>query len=112
MIRCCCGCRTLAPLALFLAFLGIAGCGGGGRSSVQGTVTYDGQPVDDGGINFIAAGGGGEGGESGNASGDIREGKYSIDALRGPKPGKYKVEIYWNKKTGKMIPTPGDPDVK
>jgi len=97
-------------LALFLAILGLAGCGSGGRVPVQGSVSFNGTQVDNGSISFLAVGG--PGGEATNAGGEIKDGKYSIDAERGPKPGKYKVEIYWNKKTGRMVPVPGDADMK
>jgi hypothetical protein len=99
------GCRALAALALFLTLLGLAGCGSGGRVPVQGSVSYKGEPVDNGTISFLTTG---AGGEATNAGGDIKDGKYAIDAERGPKPGKYRVEIYWNKKTGQMVPVPGD----
>src|SRR4051812_8659324 len=86
MIRSSCGYRALAVLALFLAFLGLAGCGSaGGRVPVQGSVTYKGEPVDNGTISFVATEGGRE---AASAGGDIKDGKYSIDAERGPKPGK------------------------
>lgn len=92
-----------AGLALLVA--GLVGCGGGsGRSGVQGTVSYGGEPVDNGTIGFVGA-------DGARANGPIVDGKYSLDAERGPAPGKNKVEIYWNKKTGKKIPTPGDADV-
>jgi len=104
----CCGPRTLAAPVLVLALLCLAGCGG--RASVQGSVSYAGAPVDDGTIAFISTDGGS--GEGANASGDVKDGKYSISGDRGPKSGKYKVEIYWNKKTGKMVGTPGDASVK
>ena len=109
MVVNCCGRRTLAALALFLAVLCLAGCGSGGRVPIQGSIAYDGTPVEEGTITFLALDGGGV---DSNAGGDIKDGKYSINAERGPKPGKYKVEVYWNKKTGKMVATPGDSSVK
>lgn len=109
MVPSCCGYRALAVLASILALLGQAGCGSGGRVPVHGSVSYDGTPVENGTISFLSTGGGAN---ATNAGAEIRDGKYAIDAERGPKPGKYKVEIYWNRKTGKMVPTPGDPGVK
>lgn len=100
--------RFVIPLALFLALAGLMGCSGGsGRATVQGKVNYDGNPVDNGGIVFIPLGGG-----DNKATGQIVDGKYALDATRGPFPGKHKVEIIWTKKTGKLIPTPGDPGNK
>src|SRR4051794_5389300 len=96
-----------ASRALALSLVVLAGCGPSGRLPVWGKVTYNGEPVDHGTITFLAAGG-----QAVNAGGEIRDGKYLIDSERGPALGKYRVEIYWNKKTGKMVPTPGDRDVK
>ena len=82
-----------------LAFLasGLAGCGGYGRASVQGAVTYDGTPVDTGGITFVPADGRAD---VKKASGVIKDGKYAIEGDSGLSPGQYKVEISWNKSTG------------
>jgi hypothetical protein len=94
----------LAAFALLLALLGLAGCSG--KPAVSGTVSYKGEPVDDGGISFVPVGGGAAAGAA------IADGPYTVEPARGPAPGQYKVEIYWNKKTGKTVPTPGDQDVK
>ena len=53
----------------------LTGCGGGAR--IEGTVNFDGQPVDGGTITFIPTAGSGKGT---NAGGQIIGGKYSIDA--------------------------------
>jgi hypothetical protein len=81
--------------------LALVGCSSDSdRSRVQGSVSYNGEPVDDGGIAFIPEGGG----ESQvRTTGMIQDGRYDLDSTRGPYPGKYRVEIYWNKKTGKQI---------
>jgi hypothetical protein len=97
--------RTLAVAALALAALTLCGCTSSdtGRSRVQGAVSYDGEPVDDGGIAFIPE----AGGESQvRATGEIRDGHYYLDTSSGPFPGKYRVEIYWHKKTGRKIASP------
>src|SRR5262245_23727809 len=84
-------CQMRVAMAVFgLVLLGLTGCGGGG-SSIEGEVTYNGEPVD-GGISFVSSDG--STGEGASAGEDIREGKYSIPYDRGLKPGKYKVEIY------------------
>lgn len=98
--------RALVFSVCTLGMFAITGCGSGSRSSVEGTVTFDGQSVDGGSITFLP--------ESGDknaspASGQIIDGKYAIDSERGPAPGKYKVEIIWKKKTGKQIPNASDP---
>ena len=70
------------------------------RSRVQGEVSYNGEPVDDGGIAFIPDG---QGESQARATGEIVDGHYAFDSKRGPYPGNYRVEIYWNKKTGRTI---------
>jgi hypothetical protein len=82
----------------------IAGCGSGAtsRSPIKGSVRYDGQPVDQGGIAFIP-----EGADTGEkrfrATGEIKDGQYELDSRHGPNTGKYRVEITWHKKTGKQV---------
>ncbi len=100
--------RAAAPLACIVLF-GVIGCGGTGRIALSGTVTYNGEPIDNGTIGFVSNTSGAAGG---TASATITDGKYAFDSEHGPPPGKYKVEIYWNKKTGRKVGTPGDPGVK
>jgi len=93
----------LLSLVSLLCFLGltfaIAGCSGG--NTIEGTVTYNGEVVDNGGISFAPT-------NKGNPVGTgIIDGKYMVSADRGPQPGKHRVTINWRKKTGKKIPTPG-----
>ena len=77
----------------------LAGCGGGSsRPAVQGTVTFDGAPVDGGKIMFIATDSKGI-----NANANIVAGKYALAAGKGPSVGAHKVEIVWYKKTGKQV---------
>lgn len=90
-------------LVLTVAVLALAGWGcasNSDRSSVQGAVSYNGEPVDDGGIAFIP-----EAGATNEvrATGIIQDGHYDLDSKSGPYPGNYRVEIFWNKKTGKTI---------
>jgi hypothetical protein len=82
----------------------LAGCGSG-KSSVEGTVTFDGAPVDGGAIIFRPEG---AAKESQLGGAQILEGKYVIDSAKGLPPGKYRVEILWKKKTGKQIPNKSD----
>ena len=93
---------AFVPALCSLVFL--TGCGGGSR--IEGTVTLDGQPVEDGTITFYPEGGKDQGP---NVPGEIKDGKYSIDSSRHLKPGSYRVEIYWFKKTGKQIQNKNDP---
>jgi hypothetical protein len=97
--------RRAAIAALVLLSAGLAGCGGSGRATVGGTVTYDGLPIDNGGITFVP-----EDKSAKMAGGTITEGKYFIDAEHGPAPGKYRVEITWTRPTGSG--KKGDPDLQ
>jgi hypothetical protein len=90
--------------------LGLLGCGGETpykgekRYAVQGSVSFNGEPVDQGMISFV--------GESGDptkqftAGGPIYGGKYSIEENRGPNAGKYQVLIRWSRPTGKKRKDP------
>ncbi len=88
------GCR----LATFSLILALVGCGGGGgtvsdnlpRTAVSGTVTLDGQPLAQGNILFDPAE---RGPGTTLATGEIKDGKFSIEQPLGPVPGKYKVLI-------------------
>lgn len=73
------------------------GCGGGGveRSAVSGSVTLDGNPIEEGMILFSPLG------EGPSAGGDIKNGQYLIEADRGPSPGSYRVEIRAYRGTGR-----------
>jgi hypothetical protein len=81
--------RSAAFLSALLALL-LAGCGPGrGRVPVSGTVTFDGQPLENGAIRF--------GGEQGAAGvGDIVNGRFSMSetgSQGGVLPGNYDVLI-------------------
>jgi hypothetical protein len=78
--------------------LGLGGCGQS-RQSVHGSVTIDGTPMDLGMITFVP-----EDTSQTSVGGKISDGKFSLDATRGPLPGKYRVEIRWAKKTGRKVP--------
>jgi hypothetical protein len=83
-----------------LALVGLGCSSDSDRSRVKGVVSYNGEPVDDGGIAFLPEDGGAA---QFRATGEILDGHYDLDDKRGPAPGKYKVEIFWNKKTGRQI---------
>ncbi|QDV59109.1 carboxypeptidase regulatory-like domain-containing protein [Rosistilla oblonga] len=67
----------------------ISGCGPdtGGRVGVTGTVTFQGQPLDSGNIQFDAVDG------SGMTGAAITDGKYSVPAETGVIPGEYTVRV-------------------
>ena len=97
--------RRLLSLALCLAgtFLFLVGCGGDGRRSVSGEVTFAGEPVTAGNIVFLPVAG-----EGSKGAAEVIDGKYSIPSEQGLPPGNYRVKIRWAKPTGKQIPS-GDP---
>src|SRR5262245_13950466 len=102
MLRFRCFC---ALLALALAAFLLPGCSGGPR--VDGTVTFNNEPVSDGTITFVPSTPGAD--KGGRASAPIQGGKYSLRNKKGFTPGSYRVEIIWNKATGRKVDTPGDP---
>jgi hypothetical protein len=97
--------RLLFTVAAGVALLGLAsGCGGNPTAKVSGTVTLDGQPLENGTITFYPTANSGQ-----TAGGGIENGKYTLDAS----PGEMTVLISANKVTGKhkMYDTPDSPTV-
>lgn len=68
-----------------------AGCGEPGpkRHPLSGTVSWEGQPVDDGIILFNPS----PGTTGPVAAGPIRKGKYALTTANGPVAGRHRVEI-------------------
>lgn len=80
----------------------LAGCGGGGPgATVEGSVTLDGQPLQEGAISFVPADG-----KTASAGGTITDGKYSVAVPPGPK----RVEITASKVVGQRPAYAGDPN--
>lgn len=80
-------------LTSLLLSIAIAGCGGSDgppRVAVRGTVTFDGQPLDRGSIEFIPT----AGTHGPMAAAEIVDGKYDLDDDLGPVVGKLRVEIH------------------
>jgi hypothetical protein len=70
--------------------LPLTGCGSeGGGVAVTGKVTFEGQPIEEGSIQFVPQ----TGTEGPSAGASIKEGTYSIPRESGPVPGSYRVEI-------------------
>ncbi len=91
---------TMLPLAS-LACLLLSGCGDEGLPSkvVQGTVTFEGKPVDLGSVRFVPIEG-----TSGPASvGQVIDGNYRIEARGGVVLGKHRVEVEGLNKTGRQV---------
>jgi hypothetical protein len=76
-------------------FAATAGCGKG-IGSVEGRVTFDNQPVEEGAISFESADKQGP-----SSGGTIQDGQYRIERVP---PGKKVVRITAQRKTGKKIP--------
>ncbi|MES2791274.1 MAG: hypothetical protein V4719_16785 [Planctomycetota bacterium] len=90
--------RMAAAACCLIVVCSLSGCGGGvkGRSGVQGTVKFDGQPIPEGVIAFIPIGT-----TVGPSSGaTIKNGKYSIAAEQGPVLGTHRVEITASRTSG------------
>ena len=76
-----------------------SGCGrptGPQRVAVQGTILFDGQPLQAGRIRFIPT----EGTKGPSAAGSVEKGFYEFTSSNGPVVGKHRVEI-------EAIPNPG-----
>jgi hypothetical protein len=101
---------VLLPLAFALVLLSGCGYGTSDRVPVTGNVTFDQAPVDGGVIVFLPEGdAAGAGVRPIKVGGDILAGKYTLEAGKGPLPGKYRVEITWNRKTGRRLPSNDPP---
>lgn len=95
--------KTRLPVCLLLAIL--AACSGcsnkdANRNAVDGEVTLDGKPVEQGSILFIPV----DGTEGAATGGPIQAGHYRISKTQGAATGWNRVEIHAVRKTGKMIP--------
>ena len=74
------------------------------RYAVEGTVTLDGEPLDEGQIRLVP-----QRGTSGPSSGaPIREGRFSIARDRGPFAGEFTVEITAVRETGEILNHPDE----
>lgn len=81
--------RRLGVLLCGVVLLSVLGCGHNGRVAVEGTVTLDGQPLDEAQIEFSPM----PGSSGPTAGGDIVGGKFTIPADKGPFVGKCNVKI-------------------
>ncbi len=103
-----CGLRCLFPTALVVAALCQAsGCGkvdGPSRAAVHGTVTLDGEPVEQGTIEFFPVND-----TTGPVVGaEIRAGRYALSRREGPAVGTNRIEISWPRTTGNTATMPAD----
>ena len=90
--------KSAGAMGILVASLGMClGCGGN-LATVQGNVTFDGQPVEQGSIVFEPADGVGQ-----VAGGTIQNGKYLLASEGGVVPGKMIVRISAVKATGRKV---------
>jgi hypothetical protein len=97
---------SLSPrvFILFLLAVGLIGCGAGARRPITGTVTFRGQPLDHGRIQFftttkrpIAVGGA-----------MIENGKYTLPGDFGLDPGTYRIQLDSMEPDPTYKPKPGE----
>jgi hypothetical protein len=93
--------RVVGGIAMGMCLTAFAGCQSENRSAVDGKVTLDGAVVD-GTISFIPT----DGKSRSGAWGEIKSGRYSISATRGPVVGNYRIELSSVRKTGRILPAP------
>lgn len=86
---------------VLLLALSLAGCADKvpQRVPLHGQVTYSGEPVADGIVSLLPAGGG-----EVSVSTPIESGRYAFTEEHGPPPGDYRLEIEGFRKTGRKIP--------
>jgi len=93
-----------ASVLLLTSAVFLPGCGGADdtlpRQSVSGTVTFDGQPLKAGMIQFFPL----SQTEGVAAGGNIDDGKYDVSQSEGPIPGQYSVMIFRRESTPQAAP--------
>jgi len=94
--------RYLLLGALFASSLLFTGCDSSGRLSVQGEVTFEGEPIKYGHVKFTPI----SGTEGPTGGAEIRDGAYKVAAVRGLFDGTYRVEIQAWVRDGKVSVDP------
>ena len=87
--------QNVALIGCILTSISACGCWSG-QTTVEGDVTYDGQPVGVGRILFRP-----ENPKATKRGGRFENGHYRLAPPEGPPVGNHKVEIHWLKPTGK-----------
>ncbi|MEW4452714.1 hypothetical protein AB1L30_08565 [Bremerella sp. JC817] len=93
--------RSLSLAALLLA-VGLVGCNGDGKVAIQGTATWNGEPIEKGYIELQPIG------EGHFASAEISNGKFTVQTS----PGKRLVKVTAEKVIGQTEPTERIPESK
>lgn len=99
------GVKQLRAITAVAVSLALVGCGGS-SARVEGTISYDGKPVEEGAITFVPSDG-----KAQKVSTRFFQGRYAIDGTHGLTPGKYKVELNALVRTGKKITTGDGPPI-
>lgn len=81
------------------ALVSLAGCNDHGRLAIEGTVSLNGQPLEDGNIRFAPQ----DGTEGPSAGASIQEGRFRIKGQGGTFAGTFRVEIRASRKTGRQM---------
>jgi hypothetical protein len=99
-----CG-RTTWAVLVAATVLTVAGCGGRTTGEVSGTVTFDGKPVEAGGITFVPVDG-----KSPTTGGVLKDGQYKVLSVP---VGAAKVVINGTKVIGKkkLYDSPDSPEM-
>lgn len=79
---------TVAALLAITVLVGAAGCGGPTRRAITGSVSLDGQPIDEAVIMFVPLDARGR-----KTGAPITEGRFEVPRDVGLIPGRYRVEI-------------------
>jgi hypothetical protein len=85
---------------VLVVLVGLAGCGAPAKVVVKGTVTFDGNPLEEGAINFVPADGNGT-----TDGGLVSKGSFSVPVS----PGSVIVRINASKVVRREPAYPGDP---
>lgn len=94
--------RYILHVAIFGLVSLLVGCGPADRLYVDGEVSFDGEPIEYGHVQFSPIGGT----EAPTGGAEIKDGKYEIDSVRGLYKGSYRVEIQAWKRDGKRSEDP------
>lgn len=84
--------------ALIFSSLILVGCNDSGRLSLNGTVTFDGEPVEKGYVQFSPL----PGTTGPTAGADVQDGAYEVASVRGLFEGSYRVDVQAWVRSGKV----------
>jgi hypothetical protein len=91
--------RCLLLMALLFSVVAVAGCNDSGRYPLKGSVTFDGEPVEWGYVQFSPMAG-----TTGPTSGaDVKNGTYAVATERGLFKESYRVDVKAWKRSSKKF---------